>query len=113
MYAKALRRIARLWALLSLLLLLVFLVGEGGPPPSRLRDWLGLLFFPVGVAAGLLLTWWRERLGGAVAMASLVAFYVVLYLFDGRFPRGPYFFLVAAPGLLFLLLPQQEGSGGT
>lgn len=104
---KTLRWIARLWAVLSLLFLLAFVVGEGLGLRSP-RDLVAFLFFPVGVGAGLVIAWWRERLGGLIAVGSLAAFYLTLYLFDGRWPRGPYFLLVAAPGLLFLLLGGRE-----
>ncbi len=104
---KTLRWIARLWAVLSLLFLLAFVVGEG-IGLQRTRDLVAFLFFPLGVGAGLVVAWWRERLGGLIAVGSLVAFYLTLYLFDGRLPRGPYFLLVAAPGVLFLLLGRKE-----
>ncbi len=104
---KTLRWIARLWAVLSLLFLLAFVVGEG-IGLQRTRDLVAFLFFPLGVGAGLVVAWWRERLGGLIAVGSLVVFYLTLYLFDGRLPRGPYFLLVAAPGVLFLLLGRKE-----
>ncbi len=104
---RRLRWVARLWAVLSLLFLLAFVVGEG-IGFQRIRDLAAFLFFPLGVGAGLVVAWWRERIGGAIAVCSLVAFYLTLCLFDGRFPRGPYFFLVAAPGLLFLWLGREE-----
>jgi len=37
-----------------------------------------------------------------MTIGSLLVFYVALVLMDGRFPRGPFFALVAAPGILFL-----------
>ncbi len=38
------------------------------------KQWVGFLFFPVGVIAGMLLGWWREILGGAVTVVSLLGF---------------------------------------
>ena len=95
---------------------LVFLFGEGlsghGPRPTA-EEWVGLALWPGGVCVGLLVAWFRKRLGGAVATVSLIAFYVWNLLERGRFPGGPYFVLVAAPGILFLLSsllsrPRQE-----
>ncbi len=106
---KSLRLVARLWSALSLLFLLAFFVGEW-MPPQGIRDGLALFFFPFGVAVGLVLAWRREGLGGAIAVGSLVAFYLTLYGFDRRWPRGPYFLLIAAPGLLFMLLAYLERS---
>ena len=102
------RWIARIWSILSIGFILVMFVGAGlseGVDLARFstRDVIGLAFFPLGVCVGLVLAWRRERLGGLIAVGSLMAFYLVMYLWDRRFPRGPFFALVAAPGLLFAL----------
>ena len=96
---------ARALSAVSVLLLLLFLSGEDGLDPSRVRprEWAGLLFFPFGIMAGMVLAWWRERLGGAVCVGSLVAFYGWQMLTSGGLPRGPYFIAFALPGFLFLL----------
>jgi len=106
------RWIARIWSVLSILFILAFAIGEagGGPRPSQ-QEWIGLVFFPIGVCAGLALAWWRERLGGLLSIGCLLAFYIWNLLRSGHAPRGPWFFLVAAPGLLFLIagiLPQSR-----
>lgn len=51
----------------------------------------------------MILAWRREGPAGAVTVGSLLAFYALLRFTDGKFPKGPYFTLVAAPGALFLL----------
>jgi len=66
------------------------------------RDRVGLFFFPLGVCLGMILAWHWEGLGGGITVGSLLAFYTALRVMDGRFPRGPYFALVATPGILFL-----------
>lgn len=102
-----LRWVARLWSILSVAFVLLFAIGEiahgSGPPPTR-QEWVGLAFWPLGVCLGLVLAWYREALGGALALACLAAFYLWNLASSGRLPRGPFFFLVAAPGLIFLLL---------
>lgn len=102
-----LRWIARVWSVVSVGFVLCILVGElvypHAAPPSSVREMVGLLLFPLGVCVGLVLAWRWEAVGGAIALGSLALFYLVLFLSDGRFPRGPYFALVAAPGLLFLV----------
>ena len=60
------------------------------------------VFFPIGTCAGMILGWRWEGLGGTITIGSLLAFYGALRIMDGRFPGGPFFALVAAPGLLFL-----------
>jgi hypothetical protein len=101
------RWIARGWSVLSLGFVLLFVVGEAldpaAPLPTAARDLIGLTLFPFGVALGMILAWRWEALGGAITVGSLLAFYALLRFTDGRFPRGPYFALVAAPGALFLV----------
>jgi hypothetical protein len=101
-----LRWIAKIWSMLSVALLLLFFFGEGIEMAKVApAEWLGLLFFPVGVAVGLLIAWWKEGLGGTITLLSLVAFYVIYgLLLRGSFPTGWAFPLFAAPGLLYLVL---------
>lgn len=99
----ALRWLARISSLISLATLAAFLgPGESGTPAGI--EWLALAAFPGGVALGMLLGWWRERAGGLLTLASLVTFYLILGLAAGRWPTGPYFLILAAPGLLFLIV---------
>jgi hypothetical protein len=104
--ARVLRWTARVWGVLSLAFMAVMVGGEvifpHAPFPTPL-EMLGMLFFPVGVCAGIVVAWWREGLGGAISVGSMIVFYILLYFMRGQFPRGPYFALVAAPGVLFLL----------
>jgi len=104
--ALVVRWIARVWSILSILTVLFFAVNEllpsSGPPPT-LQEWLGLTLFPIGVSVGLVMAWYREELGGILALGCLIAFYVWNLLRSGHLPQGPFFFLMAAPGLLFLI----------
>ncbi len=101
------RWIARVWSLASLAFVAMFVIGEAGDPsprPPTTVEWVTLLtLFPGGVAIGLVLGWWRERVGGLVTLACLAGFYLVQALAHGSIPRGPWFALVAVPGLLFLI----------
>jgi hypothetical protein len=116
--SKVLNWIGRIWSLAGIAFVLVFLFGEalnghGGRPTAA--EWIGLALWPGGVGLGLVVAWFRKGLGGAIATGSLIGFYFWNVLDHGTFPRGPYFLLVAAPGLLFLLSsllsrpPQQIG----
>ena len=95
---------ARALSLVSAGLLLLFFIGEGFDP-SRVapRDWAGLLFFPLGVVAGMAVGWWREGVGGAVSVVSLLAFYAWHILVDGGPPNGVAFVAFTLPGFMFLL----------
>jgi hypothetical protein len=100
-----LRWAARGGSLVSLGLLALF-VGSGGPTWRDLGTgwtWLGLLFFPIGVAAGLLVAWRRERGGALIAVLSVAAFYAWHWATRGTLPRGAAFLLFASPAVLFWL----------
>ena len=104
--SKALSWVARIWSVTSIVFVLVFLIGEGlsgdAATPTA-SEWIGLALWPGGVVVGLIVAWFRRGLGGALTLGSLIAFYVWNLLERGRLPSGPYLFLVAAPGILFLL----------
>jgi len=106
-FIHSVRRIARIWTVLSTLFVGVFAVGEilggagpGGPTPS---EWLGLALWPIGVIIGLVVAWQHEEAGGFLALACLIAFYAWNLLASGRLPHGPFVFLVAAPAILFFV----------
>jgi hypothetical protein len=97
---------ARILGLLSLAFILIFFFGEADfsqPPRLDPREVVLIVFFPLGVTLGNLLGWWREGLGAIIAVSSLVAFYLADLVFTGTFPSGPYFALLALPGILFAL----------
>jgi hypothetical protein len=100
-----LRWLARIGSVISLGLLLLFFLGEGfNPAKVASPEWIGFLFFPIGVAAGMLVGWWREGLGGAITTLSLLAFYGIYgFLLNGRLWQGAAFIAFAAPGILFLV----------
>ena len=98
----ALRWTARIWSIATIALVLAFIFGERGNLPT-LREWPGFLFFPFGICLGMIVAWWKERLGGIMTVASFLAFYVLDFAISGRFPKGWAFLAFAAPGFLFLL----------
>jgi hypothetical protein len=100
------RWVARILGLFSLGFVLLFFFGEADfSQPLRLdpREIVLILFFPLGLILGNLLGWWREGLGAMTALGSLVAFYLADLIFTGTWPSGPFFALLALPGMLFAL----------
>ena len=101
-WTPTLRWVARIWSVAAIVLILGFIVGEG-LNPSGWREWLGLLMFPFGISAGMILAWRHERLGGSITIGCLLCFYLFYRLTAGVYPRGLAWFLFSAPGFLFLL----------
>lgn len=97
------RWIARVASIPSIVALLLpyFVEGLYWLQATSLREVIGhVCFFTVLV--GLILAWRWEGLGGGLTVTGIAAFYVTWWLY-GKSPRGPFFLLIAAPGLLFLL----------
>lgn len=108
-----LRWIARILSLATISLLFFFLIGEGFEfSKVEAKDWLGLLFFPLGLIAGLLMSWKNEGLGAVISLISLFAFYFIYgLLLYGKIWQGWAFIVFAVPAFLFfvywLLLPRR------
>lgn len=96
---------ARLWSLATLAFVGLFfvasLLSEGFHP--RGAEFLLFLCYPVGLLVGLVIAWWNELVGGVAAVTSLVGFYAIHALVAGGLPGGPYFLLLAFPGVLFIV----------
>jgi len=105
---QVIRWIARVAAGPAAAVILLFFIGEvlaeGLAPLLRMsaRESAMMVAF-TAVWLGLVLGWRWELLGGLFTVGGLAAFYLLDYAFSGTFPRGPYFFLFASPGLLFLI----------
>jgi hypothetical protein len=91
--------LARAASLASLGLLAMFAT-SGGEWPTPL-EWLMIAFFPLGVATGTVLAWWREIAGGAIAVAGLVGFHAIVAMAGRPWP-GPWFAAFAAPAAALL-----------
>lgn len=114
-----LRWTARVLGIASVAILSLFLFGEGSFSSVTLKECIGLLFFPFGLIIGLVLAWWKELIGGAIAVGSALGFYFIYeLLINGSWPKGPWFAVFAIPGMLFLLngilaIVRNSGYSGT
>ena len=99
----SIRWIARIWSIPSItaLLLPYFVEGLYWLGATSIREVIGHICF-FAVLVGLILAWRWEGLGGGLTVTGIVVFYVTWWL-HGKWPRGPFFVLIAAPGFLFLL----------
>ncbi len=86
---RSIRRAARVLGLVSVFVILLFFIGEGfNPSEVAARQWAGLLFFPLGVVAGMIIGWRRELTGGAITLTSLAGFYLIYGLILRRQRRS-------------------------
>jgi hypothetical protein len=99
---RVLRWTARLWSIASIGLILGFIAFEGKNPTTSV-EWIGFLFFPLGISLGMIAAWWKEGIGGSITIASLIVFYSYRLATTGILPKGLAWFAFAAPGFLFLL----------
>ena len=99
-----LRWIARLASVFCLAIIFLFFVGEGIDfSLIGFKEYVGLLFFPLGVFVGLVLAWREEGAGGAVAVGSIFAFYLIYgWLLNGNIRQGWAFLPFLVPGILFV-----------
>jgi hypothetical protein len=87
----------------SIGVILLFAIGEGLHPfKLSSREAILFLFFPLGVAAGMVIAWRWELAGGIIAVVSLGLFYLVNFISSGLLPHGPFFLLFALPGFFFI-----------
>jgi hypothetical protein len=99
-----LRCTARFLAVFLIGLVLLFLVGDGGLNLLKLTPVETVqMFFFFTTLIGLVIAWRKELLGGTISVVGILCFFTVEYVVTGRFPRGPAFYLMLLPGILFLL----------
>jgi hypothetical protein len=95
--------LARAGSIASITMLILLFQAEGLHPSGIApREWIGLLFFPLGVILGMVVAWWKEGVGSAITLASLVGFYGVYGYVMGSHIGGWAFVVFASPGFLFL-----------
>ncbi len=96
--------LARVGSIASMILMLMIFLGEGlHPSKISTNEWIGLLFFPIGIVIGMVIAWWKEGVGSVVTLGSLFGFYLVWGYLLRNHIGGWWFVVFAAPGLLFLL----------
>jgi hypothetical protein len=100
-----LRWIARLSSLALVTLFVAIAIGEGPPPLWPLSIHTLLFCLLVLCLAGLLVAWRWELVGGLIALAGIVGFYLVHFANTGfgHFPGGWVFPSMFVTGVLFVV----------
>lgn len=96
---------ARLASVVCLAIIFLFFAGEGfNFGTVHAAEYVGLVFFPLGVMIGLVLAWREELIGGTVSIVSIAAFYLIYGLvLSGRLWQGWAFLPFLVPGILFVI----------
>ena len=106
-FLPVIRWIARIWSILSLAFLLLFfgasIISSVGTSTFAFKDVYQFLFFPIGLAVGLILAWKWEGLGGIIATGSIIGFHLQMLIKNGNPDFNLFIELLAAPGILFIL----------
>lgn len=85
-------------------LIIIFIAGEHyNHSLFTAEEKLLVIFFPIGMVAGFIISWTREGLGSLITMASLCGFYLANYVCYHEWPVGYEFILLSSPGFLFAL----------
>lgn len=96
--------LCRILAAISILIILLFFIGEGFSGHGiKADEWLLFLCFPLGVVAGLVTGFRNSSWGGRIAVLSIGAFYLIHHQLTGEPPKGWAFILFSLPGFLFLV----------
>ena len=78
--------------------------GEGAGPTTK--EFIGFLFIPIGLIAGLALAFKYELIGGTITVVSFIIFCLYQRLFDVSdfaFYLSPIFLAMVFPGALYVI----------
>jgi hypothetical protein len=100
-----LRWFARICSVASISMILLFFFGEEfNPSKITAKQWIGFLFFPIGIVVGMIIAWRHEGIGGTISVLSLLGFYLVYgLLLNNRLWQGGWFIVFTIPGILFFI----------
>jgi len=98
--------LARIWGGLAAAFLIFMYIAHVLSSWSFLpsgSDALPFIFFPIGVAVGLVIAMKWAGLGGSITFVSMIAWHLIMYTAHGEPDIEPMIDGLAAPSLLFLV----------
>jgi hypothetical protein len=100
------RWLARVWGGLAaaflIFMIVAHLVSSGGWGWPSGVDGIAFVFFPVGVAVGLVIAMKWDALGGLITLVSMITWHVIMNSTRGNPHIAPMIDGLAAPSVLFL-----------
>ncbi len=103
---NSIKWVARILSICCIGILLLFFIGEGNMSEFAkisIGEWILFLFFPIGLMIGLIVSWWKEGIGGSIVVGSVILFNIVDNILSGRLKLEFEFLVFAIPGILFIL----------
>jgi len=102
------RLIAQIISVLIFIFMAVMLIGHifgDSRDDATITLWeaIAIMFFPVGVLAGLIIAWKKEVLGGIINIASMAIFFTYMCILRGRILEGWIWIIFILPGILFII----------
>ncbi len=95
----------RILGILTVLLFLIFFIGEGFSDISAITigEWVMMFFVPVVLLAGIIVAWRREMLGGIIVILSILLFNLTSMIAERAFTfqLDFGFFLIIGFGFVF------------
>jgi hypothetical protein len=93
---------ARILSIILISIILLFAFGENENPPTA-NEILGLIFFPLGIMIGFVISFRKTTAGAFISIFSLLLFYLWHYISRGELPDGIAFIAFCLPAVLFLV----------
>jgi hypothetical protein len=101
---RIVRKIARIYSLGAIGLLLVMIAGDYLISPEHSEEEAMLsMFLPWGVLGGLAISWLFMALGAFITLMATGGFYLLSIGQNGVAPSSPWPIFVAGPSILFLI----------
>lgn len=76
---KAIKTVARFWSILSIALIMMFVLREGLKFfDLTAKEFIGFLFFPIGLITGFLIAWKNELAGSLLSLISILIFTLLM-----------------------------------
>ena len=98
---------AVVFSVITIAILLMFIFGESeslnGYLEMEFKEMISFFFFPIGIIAGMVVSWWKQITGAIISLASLAIFYLLHLIFWKELPGGAWFLIFVSPAFLFLI----------
>jgi len=105
-FISGIRIVAKVLSAFSIVFLLGSIITmffpEEGDEGFKTIELIALIFFPIGVLIGLIITWKKEKLGAIISLVSMFIFYLLIIVPRGAWRAMPITLLIVSPGVIYI-----------